>query len=1051
MLVAYTTSAECQNSFLDSRCTPTRDTQTSILARIDLAVKETNEAFALSGIDARVRLVHAVRVEYDETDKTYGNAIAELRVNGDGKADEVHALRTQYGADMVSLLVGIPGSCGIAYVGPNKSAMFSLARFNCATGYYSFGHEAAHNLGCLHDRGTQNACSNPNSNYGYRDPGGRFRSILAYACKTDQCDSISRDNCPRRKFFSNPGTWTEGGVEYPAGTDEANNARQINNVLAGVSNFYATVVPGEEPECESDSDCDDGDACNGDETCDSDGVCQAGPPAESCCGNSVCDGDETPLACPSDCTYDCGGTCSELETTFAGGNGSAGNYFTVEASRDLFVTSFTVHTTTTGPGAVRIYHRPGEYGDHITNPDGWNLVYEDEALDGRGNGKETPLGKLPRPVLAEAGTRHSFYVYASRGVRYTTTGGDEGDVFRESGELVFYEGRGSGGEFSASTWAPRIWNGRIEYGLADGSTPPPTKFPTGPPTGFPTGRPTGRPTTAFPTSEPSGKPTNPPTGKPTRPPTKQPTRPPTSPPTSLPTGSPSRDPTSQPTDEPTPSPSSKPTDQPSSSPTTAEPTGQPTAKPVTGSPTAKPSPSPSAKPTNHPPTGEPTAKPATGSPTARPSPSPSAKPTDQPSPSPTTAEPTAQPSAQSATQQDTQSPVSSSMVRVEVIVTTDRYPKETSWTLRDVCGDGAVIGSGSGYNGLEKQYSEAYTVPSGRFEFQIFDAYADGICCAYGDGSYQVSVDGQVVMSGGSFQSSETAVYGECSDGIPTPAPTTIAPSPASNIASFDATLGAPRCSSVTRSCTTVGTALLRGKANNVEMNGSNALGSACRDGAKGSYGLDPATGLDIAGGDESIEHVTVTASDAPVLRAGGNATVTAVVHTWSTGSADHVDFFVTGDPTAPEPVWEYVSTASGNVPGDGQIKTLTSAKFKLPNSELLAVRVNMRYSGKVSPTACSGGSYDDVDALVFAAEAASFDSAESPAMDFLELISDSKPAVQPQTWVGKPELDIECTSIDTRDRCVASGSCKWRKTRKSDLNFAALRGSMRRRSCHTI
>ena len=88
----------------------------------------------MSGINAKVRLVHAVRVEYDETDKTYNNAIADLRVNGDGKMDEVHALRTQYGADMVSLLLGISGSCGIAYVGPSVSAMFSIARFSCATG-----------------------------------------------------------------------------------------------------------------------------------------------------------------------------------------------------------------------------------------------------------------------------------------------------------------------------------------------------------------------------------------------------------------------------------------------------------------------------------------------------------------------------------------------------------------------------------------------------------------------------------------------------------------------------------------------------------------------------------------------------------------------------------------------------------------------------------------------------------------------------------------------------------------------------------------------------
>ena len=332
---------------------------------------------------------------------------------------------------------------------------------------------------------------------------------------------------------------------------------------------------------------------------------------------------------------------------------------------------------------------------------------------------------------------------------------------------------------------------------------------------------------------------------------------------------------------------------------------------------------------------------------------------------------------------------------------------------------------------------------------------SDGICCDYGNGSYQVTVNDEVVMSGGAFQSSETAVYGECSDSTPTPAPTTIAPSPALNVATFDATLGAPRCSSVAGSCTTVGTALLRGKANNVEPNGSNALGTACQDGAKGSYGIDPATGNDIVGGDESVEHVTVTATDASsggVLRAGGAARVTAVVHTWSTGSADYVDFFVTGDPTAPEPVWKFVSTARGNVEGDGQIKTLTSADFTLPDSDLVAVRVNMRYAGQKSETACSGGDYDDVDALAFAVEASSSDSDESPLLDFLDFMPASKPAAKQQAWVGKPEPDIDCTSIDTRDRCAASGSCKWRRTNKSDVNFASLRGSSRRRrSCHTI
>ena len=40
--------------------------------------------------------------------------------------------------------------------------------------------------------------------------------------------------------------------------------------------------------------------------------------------------------------------------------------------------------------------------------------------------------------------------------------------------------------------------------------------------------------------------------------------------------------------------------------------------------------------------------------------------------------------------------------------------------------------------------------------FTINDAYGDGICCSYGSGSYTVRVNGDDVLSGGAFGSSET-------------------------------------------------------------------------------------------------------------------------------------------------------------------------------------------------------------------------------------------------------------------------------------------------------
>ena len=49
------------------------------------------------------------------------------------------------------------------------------------------------------------------------------------------------------------------------------------------------------------------------------------------------------------------------------------------------------------------------------------------------------------------------------------------------------------------------------------------------------------------------------------------------------------------------------------------------------------------------------------------------------------------------------------------------------------------------------------------YDFMIFDSYGDGICCAWGNGSYSVTYNGSVVASGGSFTFSETtSSIGSC-------------------------------------------------------------------------------------------------------------------------------------------------------------------------------------------------------------------------------------------------------------------------------------------------
>jgi len=232
VMVMWTRDAECKNAGLSTGCTVTSDTYDSMLATVELAMVETNQAYTNSQINARVRLVHYYRSDYQET--SFGGSLNDLRNNGDGSLDEVHDLRIQYGADIVALLIDDAQYCGIARLGPAYASMFSVTAWNCATGYYSFGHEIGHNLGCRHDLGTQGACSSSNYNYGWRDPDGDFRTVMAYNCRTNACDNIAVSGCTRVNWWSNPDVTYMGKT---TGASNANNARQINNVAATVAAY----------------------------------------------------------------------------------------------------------------------------------------------------------------------------------------------------------------------------------------------------------------------------------------------------------------------------------------------------------------------------------------------------------------------------------------------------------------------------------------------------------------------------------------------------------------------------------------------------------------------------------------------------------------------------------------------------------------------------------------------------------------------------------------------------------------------------------------------
>lgn len=96
----------------------------------------------------------------------------------------------------------------------------------------------------------------------------------------------------------------------------------------------------------------------------------------------------------------------------------------------------------------------------------------------------------------------------------------------------------------------------------------------------------------------------------------------------------------------------------------------------------------------------------------------------------------------------------------EMTVNTDNYPGETTWSVVNDA-TGAVVMSGGPYgtSGTAYTSSELVCANSACFTLTINDSYGDGICCGFGNGSYALTVNGEVVASGGSFTTSESSNF----------------------------------------------------------------------------------------------------------------------------------------------------------------------------------------------------------------------------------------------------------------------------------------------------
>ena len=93
---------------------------------------------------------------------------------------------------------------------------------------------------------------------------------------------------------------------------------------------------------------------------------------------------------------------------------------------------------------------------------------------------------------------------------------------------------------------------------------------------------------------------------------------------------------------------------------------------------------------------------------------------------------------------------------------TDNYGYETSWELKN-SSDVVVYSGGAGgvYPNNTTVYDADWTLPADCYTFTINDEYGDGICCAYGSGSYTITTNSgaTTVATGGNFAASESVSF----------------------------------------------------------------------------------------------------------------------------------------------------------------------------------------------------------------------------------------------------------------------------------------------------
>ncbi len=169
----------------------------------------------------------------------------------------------------------------------------------------------------------------------------------------------------------------------------------------------------------------------------------------------------TPVLAPGNYTYYVtagrGFAKGSRITTYAAGNGQAGNMFDITALNTITIDSFALNMLAGNDSAV-VYWRSGTYVGNENSSAGWNFL-GGARVSGQGQGSQTflPVGGL----TINQGQKVGIYIFllSTTNIRYTN-----GANVYTNADIRIDAGVGKGANWNG-TFNPRTWNGTVFYTL----------------------------------------------------------------------------------------------------------------------------------------------------------------------------------------------------------------------------------------------------------------------------------------------------------------------------------------------------------------------------------------------------------------------------------------------------------------------------------------------------------------------------------------------------------------------------------------------------------